>query len=117
MANEDQSSSQAGLALSIATSTAEEVGLHFVDGGGFVDPRLPKGTAWVYEISGTALDLKWTLKIRPDWGTEEDVTKVLIFDTSQVELFKATLEAMMRMNRWTPWIESPSVGRNRQKKP
>lgn len=105
MANEDQSSSQTGLALRIATSVAEEVGLHFVDGGCFVDPRLPQGKAWVYEICGTDLGFKWTLKIRPDWGTEEDVTKVLIFDTSQEELFKATLEAMMRMNRWTPWMK------------
>lgn len=95
----------ADLALQIAGAVMEQVGLDFLDLGCYVDPKLPEDQAWVYEIYGVQPGLKWALKVNRRLGDDGRTTEAIIFDASQVDLFKGCLEAMMQMNRWQE--ESP----------
>ena len=102
MNSENKSSQQASLALSVAESVMEEVGLEFIDFGCYENPNVPEGQSWVYEIYGARPGIKWTFKMHPAEREKEGLsTEEMIFDASQVDVFKSVLEAFMKMNELT----------------
>lgn len=94
-------SSEAKLALDIATHVMNSLGLEFQDFGTYVNPNIPEEYQWGYSIHALQYGVRWCLSLlEPGDHDIDNPVSQIEFDLAELSGFKKTVQALMDMNEF-----------------